>query len=94
MQHTEVKNIRISIYFDLICGAISSSLALIAIVFTSIKFGIESKYLTGFIIALTFWILYLIFSLFMIFYGIYLYMQEIHFDDKKKIRKNLKPPIL
>ncbi|MFX1316116.1 MAG: hypothetical protein ACFE9T_09655 [Promethearchaeota archaeon] len=94
MRNSEVKNIRISIYFDLICGAISSILALIALVFTSIKFGIQKRYLTGFKIALTFWILYLTFSLFMIFYGLYLYIQEIHFYDKKKERKDLKPPII
>lgn len=87
----EARNDRISVYVDCIAGSISSSLALIAIVFTTIKYGISNpKWYT---IGLTFWICWLIFSLFLIALGIYTHMKNKNFDETKA-SKDLRPPII
>jgi uncharacterized Tic20 family protein len=85
------KNYNIQIYFDCICGSISSILSLIGIFFTAVVFGIKNR--ITFTIGVTFWICYLIFSFFLIFLGIYTWYQEKHYDEKKP-RKDLKPPIV
>ncbi len=85
------KKERQSIYFDLICGIISSILALSGIIFVKIKSEIIRPAL--FIAGLTFWIFYLCFAIFMIFLGIYLWYQEKHFDEKVQ-KKKLKAPIV
>ncbi len=91
MGHSEEKNERISVYVDCILGTISSSLALFAIAFTTIKYGISNpKWYT---VGLTFWICWLIFSLFLIGLGIYTHIKNKNFDVTKA-RKDLRPPII
>jgi len=91
MGHSEEKNERISVYVDCILGTISSSLALFAIAFTTIKYGISN--LKWYTVGLTFWICWLIFSLFLIGLGIYTHMKNKNFDATKT-RKDLRPPII
>ena len=91
MRKSKEKNLRISIYFDCICGSFSAIISLSCIIFFAIVEGIES--LGWFIAGLTFWISWLIFSLFLIGLGIYTYYQEKHFDEKKH-KKGLKAPIV
>ncbi|MHA1931128.1 MAG: hypothetical protein ACW96X_01235 [Promethearchaeota archaeon] len=87
----EVKSERKSLYFNLICGAVCSTTALAGIIFVSVMYEITNlaNWLTG----LTFWILYLIFSLSLIFYGFYTKWKEKHYDEHAP-RKDLKPPIV
>lgn len=91
MRHSEERNYRISVYFDCICGLLSSTLALIAIIFTTIKFGIRNPKM--YTVGLTFWICWLIFSLFLIGLGIYTHMKNKNFDESKA-RKDIRPPII
>lgn len=86
-----IKRERISIYFDCVCGAFSSILSLGCIIFFAIKEGIP--YPDRFSLGLAFWIMSLILSLGLIAIGIFQYQQEKHFDEKK-IRKDLKAPIV
>jgi len=86
-----IRRERISIYFDCVCGAFSSIVSLGCIIFFAIKEGIP--YPDRFSLGLTFWIIWLIFSLGLISIGIFQYQQEKHFD-KKKPRKDLKAPIV
>ncbi|MFX1311497.1 MAG: hypothetical protein ACFFHD_02650 [Promethearchaeota archaeon] len=86
-----VKQERKSIYFDLICGTFSSTIALIGIIFVGLTKKIT--HLIIYYIGLTFWICYLIFSIFMICLGIFLWYKEKHFDEQKP-KKDLKPPII
>ncbi|MFX1455912.1 MAG: hypothetical protein ACFFDB_11120 [Promethearchaeota archaeon] len=85
------KKERQQLYFDLICGIISSSTAITGIIY----FGLTQKianyfnYITG----LSFWIFYLCFSIFMIFVGIYTWWKEKHFDEQP-LREDLKQPIV
>ncbi|MFW9823364.1 MAG: hypothetical protein ACFFE4_10540 [Candidatus Thorarchaeota archaeon] len=87
----EAKSHRRAIYFDLICGTICSITALSGIIFVSITQRIT--YMVGFLTGLSFWILYLIFSLFLIFLGIYTRWKEKHFDEQP-LRRDLNPPIV
>jgi uncharacterized Tic20 family protein len=91
MNNRKVKDVRRQIYFDCICGIISSVLSLIGIIFTAIVFGIKNR--IYFTIGITFWICYLIFSIFLILFGIYTWYQEKHYEERKP-RKDLKPPIV
>ncbi len=87
----EIKSYRRSLYFDLICGIVCSTTALIGIIFSSIMHGITN--MAGWLTGLIFCILYLIFSLFLISYGLYTMWKEKYFDDQAP-RKDLKPPIV
>jgi len=88
---SEEKNERISVYVNCILGVISSTLALTGIVFITIKSGISNPKM--YTIGLTFWIGWLIFSLFLIGLGIYTHMKNKNFDGTKT-RKDLRPPII
>lgn len=85
------KKERMGIYVDIILGIISSVLALSGLIFVGVLGEIRDWgwYIFGF----TFWIVWLIFSFFLIGIGIYLWHQEKHFDEKKP-RKDLKAPIV
>lgn len=87
----ETKNERKSLYFDLICGVILSSSALIGIIF--VTFNHEITNVTGWLTGLTFWIIYFILSLALISFGLYTRWKDKHFDDQA-IRKDLKQPIV
>lgn len=87
----EAKSHRKAIYFDLICGVVCSTTALMGIIFISITQ--EITYMADWVTGLTFWIFYLIFSLFLISIGIYTSWKEKHFDDQAP-RKDLNPPIV
>ena len=81
---------RQALYFDLICGIVSSILALTGIFYVALiqrirNFGI-------FITGASFWILYLILSIFLIGMGVYLWYKEKHWDEITP-KKDLKPPI-
>lgn len=91
MRRSVVKNERISVYVDCILGSISSIIALIAITFTTIKYGISN--LKWYTIGLTFWILWLLLSLFLIGLGIYTHIKNKTFDQTKT-RKDLRAPIV
>ena len=67
----EVRNERIAIYFDCICGTICSITALIGIFFFTLPGGIKN--FTTFVIGITFLFGYLFVSLFVIGLGIYTY---------------------
>ena len=86
-----VKKERQAIYFDLICGAISSILSISGIVFFTITEQIV--YLVRFIIGLMFWISYLIFAIALIGFGIYLWYKEKNLEEIQP-RKDLKAPIV
>ena len=87
-----VKKERQAIYFDLICGAISSILSISGIVFFTIQSEIMNPLF--FIIGFVFLILYLIISLFVIFYGLYSYFLEKKGFENRKKKRVLKPPIV
>lgn len=87
----EAKSHRRAIYFDLICGVICSTTALIGIIFVSLTQQIT--YMAGYLMGLTFWIFYLIFSLFLISVGIYTWWREKNFESQSP-RNDLKPPIV
>ncbi len=82
----DLKSERIMIYFDLICGVISSSIAISTIVFFTITEEI-SQITTTYIIGLGFWIAWLLISLFFIGVGIYTYYAEKNYDIRAKSRK-------
>jgi uncharacterized membrane protein (DUF485 family) len=84
------KDERIAIYFDLLCGIISSAIALIGIFYVFFTHRIIS---TGwFTVSLIFWIGYLVFSFTIIGFGIYVWKREKHFDSSKQ-RTDLRAPI-
>jgi len=85
---------RKGLYFDLICGIINSIFAIIAIIFTTIVYGIRN--VAGFYIGLTVCICYLGFSIFLIFLGIYTKQKERKHGviSKKKKKRELKPSIV
>ncbi|MHA2281458.1 MAG: hypothetical protein ACXAC5_11440 [Promethearchaeota archaeon] len=87
----EAKSERKRLYFDLICGAVCSITALSGIIFVFLMYGITD--MAGWLTGLTFWIIYLIFSLFLISIGLYTRWKEKHFDDRPP-RTDLKPPIV
>ena len=86
-----VKKERQAIYFDLICGTISSILALIGIIFVTVESGIVRP--AFFFVGLAFWSFYLCLSIFMICLGIYLWYKEKYFDEYEQ-RRDLKAPIV
>ena len=84
--HSKVRNERISIYFDLICGVLSSSIAIFTIVFFTLIEEI-TNFTINYIIGFGFWIMWLLMSLFFIGVGIYTYYAEKNYDIRAKSRK-------
>lgn len=82
---------RISVYVDCILGTISAILSLSGIAFFTIKFGVSNR--TTYTIGLTFWVFWLLFSLFLIGLGIYTHMKNKNFDQTKT-RRDLRPPVV
>ena len=70
----KAKSERKGFYFDVICGMVSSIIALTSIIFVSIMYGITN--MGGWFAGLTFWILYLILSLFLMGIGFYTKRKE------------------
>ena len=70
----EAKRKRKGLYFDLICGIVSSIFALTAIIFSTVMFGITS--MVGWLTGLSFWILYFMLSMFIIGIGLYTKRKE------------------
>jgi len=90
----KVKRERKHLYFDLICGIINSTVAISAIIFATIKFGLRN--VAGFYIGLTFFICYLGVSIFLIIFGIYTKQKEKKYGviSNKKRKREIKPPIV
>lgn len=88
---TRAKKERKAIYFDLLCGVTSSVIAISGLIFVAVVNSI--KYLDWFIVGVTFWVGYLIFSILMISYGIYSYHLEKHWEERKSKHK-LRAPIV
>jgi len=91
-KHKNNKSKRIQIYFDCICGVVSSIIAVICIFFSVQQKGIFDP--TFFIIGLSFWIGYLAVSIFLIGLGIYTYYREKNFNPDAIPKKKLKAPIV
>ncbi|MFX1287715.1 MAG: hypothetical protein ACFFFY_04030 [Promethearchaeota archaeon] len=91
VQHKNVKSYRIQIYFDCICGSISSILTFIGIYVFTLQEGIVNP--THFVIGLSFWIGYFLLSIFVIGLGIYTYFREKRFNPDTISKKKLKSPI-
>ncbi|MFX1281817.1 MAG: hypothetical protein ACFFA3_20880 [Promethearchaeota archaeon] len=70
----QAKSERKRLYFDLICGIVSSILALTGIIFFAVMYGITN--MAGWLTGLVFWILYLSLSIFMISIGVYTKYKE------------------
>jgi len=91
-QQKKLKNLRIQIYFDCICGTICSITAFIGIFFFAQQEGI--LFPVNFAIGLFFWIGYLAISLFVIGLGIHSFYREKHFDPDIIPKKKLKAPMV
>jgi hypothetical protein len=91
MPKSKLKNERIAIYFDCICGVTSSVISLVGIVFAVLNYGIYD--IGWFYISLTFWIGYLILSIFLISLGIYGYYKQKDYSAEK-YKKKLKAPMV
>jgi len=90
--HKTIRDERIQIYFDCICGTICSVSALIGIlVFAQQEGNLNS---ISFILGLSFWIGYLAISIFVIGLGIYTYYREKNFDPDAIPKKKLRAPIV
>ncbi len=87
----EIKDERVAIYFDVICGLISSVLALSGLVYAAISNRIFN--MGWFAVSVTFWTAYSLFSFFLIGLGIYTWKKNKNFDIKQ-LRKDLKAPIV
>ncbi|MFX0002676.1 MAG: hypothetical protein ACFE9C_02660 [Candidatus Hodarchaeota archaeon] len=99
MSMSRLKRERIAIYVDCILGTISAIGSLSGIIFVVITEGLEAiEFNTNFIISLTFWICWLLFSLSLIGVGLYKYFEEKNPERWKakmeKRKKKLEPPIL
>ncbi|MFX1568492.1 MAG: hypothetical protein ACFFCV_09000 [Promethearchaeota archaeon] len=82
-----IRTERIAIYLDCIIGVFCSILSLSCIIFFAITEGIP--YPGWFSFGLAFWILWLIYSLTLLHFG----LKSKHLDEKKP-RKDLKAPIV
>ncbi len=91
--HDKIKNERIQIYFDCICGTACSMSALIGIFFFVLPSG-DIKNITFFLIGTIFWFGYLFLSLFVVGVGIYSYYQSKNFSSDGPVRKKLKAPMI
>ncbi len=87
----EIKNERKAMYFDVICGIMSSVLSLSGLAFAAISNRIFN--MGWFAISVTFWTAYLLFSFFLIGLGIYTWKMNKNYDIKKP-KKELKSPII
>jgi len=70
----KLKHERIQIYFDCICGIICSGLSISGMIITTILRRIFNPY--WYTLSLTFWIIWLIFSIYLILLGIYTKRKE------------------
>ncbi|MHA1914126.1 MAG: hypothetical protein ACW986_10305 [Promethearchaeota archaeon] len=90
MRKSKLENERKAIYFDLMCGLVSSIISISGILFSAIK--VEIYNMGWFTTGLTFWLCYLLFAGIMIFVGL-----RGHYQIKKyglvKSKKPLKAPI-
>ena len=91
-QRKKLKSLRTQIYFDCICGSVCSITAFIGIFFYTQQEGI--LFPINFVIGLSFWIGYLLLSVFMIGLGIYTFYREKRFDPDIKPKKKLKAPMV
>ncbi|MFX1344558.1 MAG: hypothetical protein ACFFBC_01420 [Promethearchaeota archaeon] len=93
-QNDKIKSERKSLYFDLICGIINSTFAISTIIFVTIEYGFRNT--PGFYVGLTFCIIYLGVSIFLIIIGIYTGRIEKKYGivGRKKKKRELKPPIV
>jgi len=91
-QHKNLKSQRIAIYFDCICGSVCSITAFIGIFVYTQQVGIE--YPVNFMLGISFWIGYLLLSLFIIGLGIYTYYREKNFNPDAIPKKKLKETIV
>jgi len=89
----KVKNERIQIYFDCICGTVCSITAIIGGFFFALAGG-GVKDFTYFVVGTIFWFGYLFLSLFVIGVGIYTYYQTKNFSPDSPVRKKLKAPMI
>ena len=99
MSKARIKRERIGIYFDCIVGTICAIISLFAVLFVVLTEGPEGiEVNTNFIISITFWIFWLIFSLSIVGVGIYKYYEEKNYDKwkekQKKKKRKLEPPII
>lgn len=85
------KKERRAIYFDIICGLVSSIISLSGIAYVAILNLVVD--IGWFTVGLTFWVGYLMFSIFLIGVGIYTWHKEKNFE-KYEQRKDLKAPIV
>lgn len=88
----EQKEERKKIYFDLMCGLISAILALTGIITTAIIYGITRW--AGFFTGLTFWLLYLSLSMFLLGFGLYSKRQEKKYGVGGKRKKEIRAPMV
>ncbi len=87
----KLKNERIGLYFDLLCGATGAVISLTGIVYVAILNRVAN---IGLIIAsLTLWMVYLLISIVMISVGIYSKIKEKNFDETN-YKKDLRAPIV
>ncbi len=88
---SRIKKQRQALYFDLICGVSSAVIALSGIIYIAILNRIKSIgwFIGGFI----FWMCYLLFSVLLIGYGLYINYKDKHFDENK-YKKDLRAPIV
>jgi uncharacterized membrane protein (DUF485 family) len=85
------KKERRAIYFDIICGLVSSIISLSGIAYVAIlKLVVNIGWFT---VGLTFWVGYLIFSIFLVGVGVYTWYKEKNFE-KYEQKKDLKAPIV
>lgn len=76
----ELRRHRIGIYIDCIGGTISSVLSIVAIAVFSVLYGIYN--ISGFLMGLIFWIIWLCFSLLLIGIGLHSRKKEKEFMEK------------
>ena len=87
----EAKNERKKYYFDIVCGLVFLTMALVGMYISNELYGITNN--EGWFIGVTFCILCLIFYLALLFLGIYNKWKENH-PDKKQPKKKLKAPLV
>ncbi len=85
------KKERRAIYFDIICGILSSIISLSGIAYVAILNLVVN--IGWFTVGLTFWVGYLIFSIFLMGVGIYTWYKEKNFE-KYEQKQDLKAPIV
>ena len=91
-EEKRIKSARKAIYFDCICGSISSIAALIGIFVFAQEKGI--LYPINFTVGLIFWIGWLGMSIFLIGLGIHTYYGEKNYDPNAISRKKIKAPMV